>query len=143
MAEIITDMDTLTEADFGPVDWEDTVTASKVDPVAPITRETLRPKFDSVAAFKLWTWSLDSGQDADHGNAVDWHRWSALFRNVTGSDSPHKSEQPAAMLHTTSQGFVSAEWYGDGNAAEADWEALEKEWDDFDGQDGEDGETDA
>lgn len=129
--EIITDMNTLTEDDFGPIEWEDTVTAAEQDETAPIVGESLRPKFDSVAAFKLHQWSLDSGQSEDHGNAIDWHRWSAIFRNVTDSNSPNKSEQPAAILHTDPQGFVSAEWYGDGNAAEEVWNSLTKEWEEF------------
>lgn len=133
--EIITDMDTLTEGDFDSVDWEDTVTAAVRDETAPIVGESLRPKFDSVGAFKLHQWSLDGGQSEEHGNAIDWHRWSAIFRNVTDSDSPNKSEQPAAMLHTNSQGFVSAEWYGDGNEAEEVWASLVKEWEEFEDAD--------
>ena len=124
--KIVTDMDVITEADFESVEWGDSLEG-----------EYLRPKFDSVAAFKLWRYTMDSGQDEDHGNAVDWHRWSALFRNVTDSDSPNKSEQPAAMVHTDSQGFVSAEWYGDGNAAEEVWTSLVKEWDEHEGADDE------
>lgn len=145
MTEFVTDMNTLAEVDFRSVEWEDTITGKipegktldDVDPMDRVVRESLRPKFDSVAAFKLHRWSLDSGHSEEHGNAVDWHRWSAIFRNVTDADSPRKSEQPAAILTTDSQGFVSAAWYGDGNAAEADWEALEKEWDDFEGDDDE------
>lgn len=125
--EIETSMDIVTEADFESANWGDSVDGNY-----------LRPKFDSVAALKLHQFTLDSGQDEEHGNAVDWHRWSALFRNVTDSDSPRKSEQPAAMLHTDSQGFVSAEWYADGNAAEEVWASLEKEWAEYEG-DGEEG----
>jgi hypothetical protein len=55
--EIITDMTTLAEDDFESVEWEDTVTAAEQDETAPIVGESLRPKFDSVAAFKLWQWS--------------------------------------------------------------------------------------
>ncbi|QBZ72205.1 hypothetical protein SEA_KRADAL_319 [Streptomyces phage Kradal] len=140
MAEIVTDMDSVTEADFGDVAWVDVVTGKipegktrdDIDPADLVERESLKPKFDSVAAFKLWRFSLVSGQDEDHGNAVDWHRWSALFRNVTDSDSPRKSERPAAILHTNSQGFVSAEWYADELAAEEVWASLEKEWEEYD-----------
>jgi|SRR5690606_23027289 len=119
--KIETDMNVITEADFESANWGDYVDDSGY----------LKPKFDSVAAFKLHQWSLGSSQSEDHGDAVDWHRWSAIFRNVTDSDSPRKSEQPAAMLHTDSQGFVSAEWYGDGNAAEEVWASLVKEWEEF------------
>jgi hypothetical protein len=124
-------MTTLTEDDFTSVEWEDTVTAAVRDETAPIVGESLRPKFDSVAAFKLHQWSLDSGQSEDHGSAIDWHRWSAIFRNVTDSDSSHKSEQPAAMLHTNPQGFVTAEWYSDGVGAEEVWASLVKEWEEY------------
>ncbi|MBQ6358494.1 MAG: hypothetical protein IJI97_05995 [Clostridia bacterium] len=54
------------------------------------------PKFDSAAAEILWDWSLDSGQDENCGDAVDGYGWYALFR-------PER-----AILHTDSQGFVSA-----------------------------------
>lgn len=131
MSEIITDMDRLTEGDFTSVEWEDTVTAAVYDETAPIVGASLLPKFDSVAAFKLHQWSLDSGQDEECGNAVDWHRWSAIFRNVTDSGSPQRSKQPAAILCVDSQGFVTAEWYGDGNAAEEVWDALVREWDEY------------
>jgi hypothetical protein len=143
MTEIITDMDVVTEGDFESVEWTDVVTGklpegktlADIDPEDQVIRESLRPKFDSVGAFKLWRFSLSSGQDDGHGNAVDWHRWSAIFRNVTDSDSSRKSEQPAAILHTNSQGFVTAEWYGDGNAAEEVWVSLEEEWNRFDNDD--------
>lgn len=125
--EIETDLDVLTEADFEAAEWDDSLDESH-----------LRPKFASVAAYKLYRWTLDSNQSEDHGNAVDWYRWSAIFRNVTDSDSPHLSEQPAAILHTDPQGFVSAEWYGDGNAAEEVWAALEKEWLEHNGADEDD-----
>lgn len=121
---IETDMDTLAEADFEAAEWGDSLDGSY-----------LRPKFESVAAYKLYQWTLDGSQSEDHGNAVDWHRWSAIFRNVTDSDSPNRSEQPAAILHADSQGFISAEWYGDGNAAEEIWAALEKEWLEYEGAD--------
>lgn len=131
MTEILTNPNVITEEDFRSADWEDTITWAGDGTEDPVIGERLQPKFDSVAAFKLHRLTLDSMQDEDHGSAIDWNRWSALFRNVTDSDSPLRSEQPAAMLHTDSQGFVSAEWYGDGNAAEEVWSSLEKEWEDF------------
>lgn len=134
--EIVTDMNVVTEVDFESADWGDSITGAipegktlaDIDPMDRVERELLRPKFDSVAAFKLYRHSLDGGQDEDHGNAVDWHRWSAIFRDVTGSGSSHPPERPTAMLHNDSQGFISAEWYGNGSAAEEVWAALEKEW---------------
>lgn len=141
---IVTNLETVTEADFELANWGDAVTSkvpegkTREDMIADhswVEREYLRPKFDSVAAFKLHRFTLDSGESESHGNAIDWHRWSALFRNVTDSDSPRLAEQPAAMLHADPQGFVSAEWYGDGNGAEEVWSSLVKEWDDFEGED--------
>lgn len=123
--EIVTDMDVVTEADFESANWGDFIKGEGY----------LQPKFESVAAFKLHRYSLGGNQSDDHGNSNEWYRWSALFRNVTDSDSSHLSEQPAAMLHTDSQGFVSAEWYGDGGAAEEVWASLEKEWEEFDSED--------
>lgn len=139
--KIETDMNVITEADFESAEWGDYVDDSGY----------LRPKFDSVAAYKLHQLTLDGGQSEDHGNAVDWHRWSAIFRNVTESDSPRKSEQPAAILHANSHG-ITAEWYADGNGAEEVWASLVKEWEEYesacgecgnpipDPEDGEDGE---
>lgn len=133
---IVTDMDTVTEADFESAEWGDTITTQlssdklKEDHIAAgtwVDREYLRPKFSSVAAFKLHMYTLDGGQDEEHGDAVDWVRWSALFRNVAGTGT-------AAILHTGSQGDVSAEWYADGAEAEKVWATLEKEWNKFDNQ---------
>lgn len=36
-------------------------------------------KFDTVAEEKIWSWTLDSGQDDDCGNSSDWHWWAARF----------------------------------------------------------------
>jgi hypothetical protein len=58
--------------------------------------ESAGPKFDSVAAAIMWTWSLDSTQDEDCGDAQYGNGWHALFR----------SER--AVLHTGNAGFVSA-----------------------------------
>lgn len=131
MTDHVTDMNALTEADFGYFEWGDTVTAVKVDPDLPVIKESLRPKFDSIAAFKLYLWSLDGGQDEETGNAVDWDYWAAIFRDVTQSGSSGKSMPPVAILVTDSQGSVSANWYGDGDAAELAWTELEKAYAEF------------
>jgi hypothetical protein len=126
-------MDVITESDFESVNWGDAITSAipegrtREDMIEShdwVEGEYLRPKFDSVAAFKLHRSTLDSGQDDDHGNVIDWHRWSALFRDVTGVDGG-----PCAILHADPQGFVSAEWYEDPAEAEKAWAELEEEWD--------------
>ena len=38
-------------------------------------------KFHSAAAELVYSWTLDSGQDDECGNAVDWHWWAAIFRS--------------------------------------------------------------
>lgn len=58
--------------------------------------DSVRPKFDSVAAAILYYWSLGSSQDEDCGDAQYGNGWHALFR----------SER--AVLHTDNSGFVTA-----------------------------------
>lgn len=36
-------------------------------------------KFDTIAAEKLHTWTLDSSQTEDCGNSTYWHWWAAKF----------------------------------------------------------------
>lgn len=75
--------------------------------------DTVRPKFDSVAAAIMWHWSLDSGQDEDCGDAQYGNGWHALFR----------SER--AILHTGNSGFVTG-WRIDDNADIDDtWAEIE------------------
>lgn len=76
--------------------------------------DNVRPKFESVAAAIMWTWSLDSTQDEECGDAQYGNGWHALFR----------SER--AILHTDSSGFVSAWRVEDGTDLDAAWAAIEK-----------------
>lgn len=76
--------------------------------------DSVRPKFGSVAAAIMWTWSLDSSQDADCGDAQYGNGWHALFR----------SER--AILHTDSAGFVSAWRIEDGKDVDAVWAEIER-----------------
>lgn len=75
----------------------------------------VRPKFDSVAAAILHTWSLDSSQDETSGDAQYGNGWHALFR----------SER--AILHTDNGGFVSA-WRIDDDDKDVDdvWAEIER-----------------
>ncbi len=83
-------------------------------------------KFSSAAAELLWSWSLDSSQDEDCGDAQLGNGWHALFR----------SER--AVLHTGNSGFVSAWRIEDGADVDAYWAEIEKgarymdDWDDRD-----------
>lgn len=76
--------------------------------------DSVRPKFDSVAATIMWTWSLDSTQDEDCGDAQYGNGWHALFR----------SER--ALLHTDSNGFVSAWRIEDGADIDEYWAEIER-----------------
>lgn len=75
--------------------------------------DSVAPKFDSVAAMMLWQWSLDSGQDEDCGDAQYGNGWHALFRSE------------GAILHTDSQGFVSAWRVQDGEDLDTVWAKIE------------------
>jgi hypothetical protein len=92
-----------------------------VQPGDPVTGDmpyepydSVRPKFESVAAAIMWYWSMDSSQDEDCGDAQYGNGWHALFR----------SER--AILHTDNSGFVSAWRVQDELNIGALWEAIEK-----------------
>jgi hypothetical protein len=76
--------------------------------------DSVRPKFDSVAAAIMWTWSLDSSQDEDCGDAQYGNGWHALFRDER------------AILHTNSTGFVSAWRVEDGKNLDEVWAEIER-----------------
>lgn len=75
--------------------------------------DTVRPKFDSVAATIMWHWSLDSGQDEDCGESQYGNGWHALFR----------SER--AILHTGNGGFVTGWRIDDRADIDAVWAEIE------------------
>jgi hypothetical protein len=76
--------------------------------------DDVRPKFDSVAAAIMWTWSMNSSQDADCGDAQFGNGWHALFR----------SER--AVLRTGNSGFVSAWRIEDGRDVDECWAEIER-----------------
>jgi hypothetical protein len=82
------------------------------------TRPVAGQKFDSMAAERLYEWSLDSGQDSELGEAESMG-WFALF------------DSECAILQTDSQGCVSATRYADTAELHAEWTALELKWDEF------------
>lgn len=76
--------------------------------------DDVRPKFESVAAAIMNTWSLDSTQDDDCGDAQYGNGWHALFR----------SER--AILHTGNSGFVSAWRIDDDKDVDDVWAEIER-----------------
>lgn len=76
--------------------------------------DSVRPKFDSVAAAILWSWSLESFQDETSGDAQYGNGWHALFRDER------------AILHVGNSGFVSAWRIEDGTDVDTAWEEIEK-----------------
>lgn len=105
-----------------------------VHPGDPVTQDmpyepydSVREKFDSVAAAIMWDWSLGSGQDDDCGDAQYGNGWHALFRDER------------AILHTDNSGFVSAWRLEDGADIDVQWAEIEKgavyETDGYDGDD--------
>lgn len=76
--------------------------------------DSVRPKFDSVAAAIMWTWSLVSAQDDDCGDAQLGNGWHARF------------DDERAILRTDDSGFVTA-WRIDDNADMDDvWAVIER-----------------
>lgn len=93
------------------VDESDPVPADVGWPYEP--GDSVRPKFDSVAAAIMHVWSLDSSQDEDCGDAQYGNGWHALFR----------SER--AILHTDNSAYVSAWRIDDAVDIDAEWERIE------------------
>lgn len=75
-------------------------------------------KFSCFLAERLWEASLDSGQDADLGEAETFG-WFALFK------------EEKAILLTNSQGFVTVEVYASVEEAEERWAKLEVAYEDW------------
>ena len=75
--------------------------------------DSVKPKFDTVAAAILHVWSLDSWQDETSGDAQYGNGWHALFR----------SER--AILHEDDGGFVSAWRIEDGKDVGQVWAEIE------------------
>lgn len=90
----------------------DPVPSDETWPYEPL--DDVKPKFDTVAAAIMWSWSLDSGQDSDAGEAQYGNGWHALFR----------SER--AILHTGNSGFVTAWRIEDGKDVDEAWQEIEK-----------------
>jgi hypothetical protein len=88
-------------------------------------------KFATVAAEKVWLWTLDSQQDDECGNAIDWHSWSARFDPEGKEDMPGGPMGGGVILTTDSRGFVNAERYGTRSGCAETWASLVREWEEF------------
>lgn len=76
--------------------------------------DSVRTKFESVAAAIMHQWSLESFQDESSGDAQYGNGWHALFRDER------------AVLHTDNSGFVSAWRLEDGTDIDVQWAEIEK-----------------
>lgn len=75
--------------------------------------DKVRPKFDNVAAAILHTWSLDSGQNDECGDAQYGNGWHARFNDER------------AILHTDNSGFVAAWRIPDDADMDDEWAKIE------------------
>lgn len=65
-------------------------------------------KFGTVAEEKIWSWTLDSGQDDECGNSVDWHWWAARF----DGNGENPVLRAGVIIQERSGGAVCAFRYG-------------------------------
>jgi hypothetical protein len=96
-------------------------------------------KFTTVAAEKVYSWTLGSGQDEECGNATDWHLWSARFDPKGTEDMPGGPMGGGVILTVDSQEFVNAERFGTRSGCAETWASLVREWDEHLHSDCEDG----
>lgn len=75
-------------------------------------------KFDSVAAEKIHSWTLDGNQDEECGNSTDWYWRAALFRDER------------VILEEVSSGAVYALRYQSEVELNAAWSMREEAWED-------------
>lgn len=75
-------------------------------------------KFDTVAAEKIHSWTLDGNQDEECGNSTGWHWWAALFRDER------------VILEELTSGAVHALRYEGGVELNAAWHIREETWED-------------
>jgi len=83
-------------------------------------------KFDTVASEKIWSWTLDSSQDDDCGNSVDWHWWAARFDAEPVTDDP--SMRAGVIVEERSGGSVCATRYDSAEELRRDWESRERHY---------------
>lgn len=85
-------------------------------------------KYTNAAAEVVHSWTLDSGQSEECGNAVDGDAWFALFRNPDEGtfDGPMGA---GVILCVTSQGFVQTTRFDTKEELDKDWDTLVAEHD--------------
>jgi hypothetical protein len=81
-------------------------------------------KFGNAAEEKLYSWTLDSGQNDECGNSVDWHTWSARFN----ADKDIPALRAGVILQERSGGAVVAFRYDSAEELERDWEFRVQAW---------------
>lgn len=86
-------------------------------------------KFTNAAAEVVHSWTLDSGQNEECGNATDGDDWFALFRNTDGHTIEHGPMGAGVILCVTSQGFVQATRFDTKEELEEAWAKLVAEHD--------------
>lgn len=105
--------------------------ASNGTPIDVLTEEDWETpygleKFTTVAEEKLHAWTLGSGQNAETGNATDWHWWAARF------DAEPVTKDSAmgvgVILQTLSNGRVAAVRYTSAEELRQDWESRERHY---------------
>lgn len=80
-------------------------------------------KFDTAAAEVVYSWTLDSGQSDECGDAGEGAAWFALFVNPDASE--HTGPMGAGViLCVLSGGAVSATRFDTAAELNADWEKL-------------------
>jgi hypothetical protein len=80
-------------------------------------------KFDTVAAEKIHSWTLDSSQTDECGNSVDWLWWAAKFDGADGQDMG-----AGVILTEMSGGSVTAARYESAAEYNAAWFNIEDQW---------------
>lgn len=85
-------------------------------------------KYTNAAAEVVHSWTLDSGQSDECGDAVDGDAWFALFRNPDDGtfDGPMGA---GVILCITSQGFVQATRFATTEELTRDWAKIQAEYD--------------
>lgn len=83
-------------------------------------------KFGTVAEEKLHAWTLVGSQNAETGNATDWHWWAARFdaEPVTDGDAMGVG----VILEVRSGGSVTATRYTSAGELRKDWESRERHY---------------
>lgn len=84
-------------------------------------------KFDNVAEEKIWSWTLDSRQDADCGNSTDWHWWAARF----DGDKETPGLGAGVIIEERSGGSVSAVRYDTTEGLRKAWESREAHYSEY------------